>query len=442
MLNLEFTTDEVMNRINKVVEFKEIQKAEKTFFNENGKFMHHNFAKYLIKTYHIKHLEYQLYVYRDGIYVNDEKFIHKLMIKEIDNIEKSQRMETIEYIRYSAEQAELESPMFIAVKNGILNAKTGEVRSFSPDYFLTNKINAAYDPNAHNTDVENIISAIAGKDDEVITLLKEIFGYIIYRENFLDKSFLFYGPPGTGKSKVIEMYRNFVGNENTSTVSLQGLEDKFNTARLLNKLLNAGDDIPKDAIKDSSNFKKLSTGESLDVQRKGQDPFTMRPFAKLMFASNHLPHMSDKVEAITDRFYIVPLTVRFRNTDNVDPHIGEKLNTENARSHMLNIAIEHLPKLLQRNYMTTPQVVRDMAERFVSENNPLMEFVKENDVHEVMTEEAHRLYQDWCKDAGYFPLARNRFTSAMKDLGYTVGDKRHSVNGRMTGNKKTFLKSE
>lgn len=409
---------------------------------ESGnKFLHHKFAQHMMNKYHVKKMEHRLYIYQNGIYVNDEMLIKEKMIREIINISQKDRNETLDYIRLASSNARVEEPNIIAVKNGLLNAATGEITEFSPDKFLTSKINAAYDPTAYVDDVEEILAQIANGDYEVFTLFKEMIAYVIYRKNFLDKSFLFYGEPGTGKSKLISMFREFVGKENTSTVSLQGLDERWGPARLNHKLLNAGDDIPGTSMKDSANFKKLSTGEPMDVEFKGQDAFTMEPFAKLLFSSNHIPKMNDKSEAITDRFFIIPFLVRFRGTDKVDPHILEKLTSETARSHLLNIAIEYLPILLERKSMTVPEVVRGMTEQFIKENNPLTEFLEDTEVHNLPTKEAHKVYMDWAYESGYkHPLTRNRFTTAIKEMGYETRPAEHFIDGRKTSAISTFFK--
>lgn len=51
------------------------------------------------------------------------------------------------------------------------------------------------------------------------------------------------------------MIRKFVGSDNTSSLDLKELDQRFKTTELFGKLDNIGDDISKGYIKESSVFK-------------------------------------------------------------------------------------------------------------------------------------------------------------------------------------------
>ena len=45
-------------------------------------------------------------------------------------------------------------------------------------------------------------------------------------------------------------------------------------------------------------FKKLVTGETLLVERKGKDPFEIKNFGKLIFSANEIPRVNDTSSAV------------------------------------------------------------------------------------------------------------------------------------------------
>lgn len=388
-------------------------------FFEDKKFAHHKFSKYITKKYHIITLDNTLHIYHDGIYIHDELKIKQHIINEIPTLKQTQIRETLEYIRLIAPVKDHASPFFIPVLNGIYDFNSHTLVSHSPDIVVTAKFNASYEPKITSDIVDQALLTIADDDLEIVQLFTEIFGYLLFKQNFLDKSFLLVGNGGNGKSTLLNMMANFVGEENVSSVSLPGLSERFNLAELHNKLLNAGDDIPIQSIKDASNFKKLSTGERITAERKGQDPFQFRNYAKLIFSANAIPRWFENSNGIFDRLVLVPLNAQLRNNPKRDPFLEKKVTTDEARSHLLNLAINALGQLLHRRKFTIPAVSSQKMEEFKEDNDPLLGFLSEVNLHERVVSEVYVDYQNWCEFEGYkFPLRRKDFINKIIENGF------------------------
>ncbi|MBN4909476.1 hypothetical protein IDG46_05775 [Staphylococcus sp. EG-SA-13] len=388
-------------------------------FFEDKKFAHHKFSKYITKKYHIITLDNTLHIYHDGIYIHDELKIKQHIINEIPTLKQTQIRETLEYIRLIAPVKDHASPFFIPVLNGVYDFNSHTLVPHSPDIVVTAKFNASYEPNTESDIIDQALLTIADDDLEIVQLFTEIFGYLLFKQNFLDKSFLLVGNGGNGKSTLLNMMANFVGEENVSSVSLPGLSERFNLAELHNKLLNAGDDIPIQSIKDASNFKKLSTGERITAERKGQDPFQFRNYAKLVFSANAIPRWFENSNGIFDRLVLVPLNAQLRNNPKRDPFLEKKVTTDEARSHLLNLAIKALGQLLHRRNFTIPAVSSQKMEEFKEDNDPLLGFLSEVNLHERVVSEVYVDYQNWCEFEGYkFPLRRKDFINKILENGF------------------------
>ncbi|MDT0754004.1 DNA primase family protein [Mammaliicoccus sciuri] len=388
-------------------------------FFEDKKFAHHKFSKYITKKYHIITLDNTLHIYHDGIYIHDELKIKQHIINEIPTLKQTQIRETLEYIRLIAPVKDHASPFFIPVLNGVYDFNSHTLVPHSPDIVVTAKFNASYEPKITSDIVDQALLTIADDDLEIVQLFTEIFGYLLFKQNFLDKSFLLVGNGGNGKSTLLNMMANFVGEENVSSVSLPGLSERFNLAELHNKLLNAGDDIPIQSIKDASNFKKLSTGERITAERKGQDPFQFRNYAKLVFSANAIPRWFENSNGIFDRLVLVPLNAQLRNNPKRDPFLEKKVTTDEARSHLLNLAIKALGQLLHRRKFTIPAVSSQKMEEFKEDNDPLLGFLSEVNLHERVVSEVYVDYQNWCEFEGYkFPLRRKDFINKILENGF------------------------
>lgn len=414
----------------KLLNFK--QKAD-SFFGEKGRFLHHKLARYLIHKYNIIILDGQVYFYDGEKYINDDIKLKTFMTQIVEVIRESQRNEVLYAIRYMADEREQASPRYIGVKNGIYDLENKIFIDSNPDIVITNLINADYNPNAKCEDIDDLFATIGEDDGEVIQLLKEMVGYTIYRKNTLSKSFLLKGEGGNGKSTLLNAIAAMLGEDNITSLSLSQLDERFNVGLLKDKLANIGDDINFKTIKDTSTFKKLSTGERITSDIKNDTPIQFRSYAKLIFSANRVPRMNDASMGLLDRFVIVPLNARIRNTDKQDPHFEQKITTDEARSYLLNIAIQSLDTLLKRGHFIIPDIVKEELEEFEISNDPIKEWLSEyeedgKDLHNMPVSEAYNDYKTFCEYNGFkYPISNKKLTQELKAHGYE--SRRPYING-------------
>ena len=141
-----------------------------------------------------------------------------------------------------------------------------------------------------------------------------------------------------------------VGEGNTSALDLKELGDRFRTAELFGKLINAGDDIGDEFIANPAVFKKLVSGDRVTVERKGQDPFDFCNYSKFIFSANNIPRIKDKTGAVLDRLVIVPFKANFnKDSAEYDPYIKYKLRTDGAMEYLIQLALDGLKRVLDNN---------------------------------------------------------------------------------------------
>ena len=63
--------------------------------------------------------------------------------------------------------------------------------------------------------------------------------------------------------------------------------------------MNTFADLKSIKLSETGNFKMLVSGDSITAERKFEQPFTFRNYAKLIFSANEIPASDDK----TDAFY-------------------------------------------------------------------------------------------------------------------------------------------
>ena len=398
--------------------------AEDVFYNK-GTFLFDKFAEYLKNEHRIVKIGHTLHVYHDGVYVSGNLLIENTMIKHLPMLSKAKRTEVLNYLDVLIQdEAPAADADYIAFANGIYDLKTGSLIPFSPEFVITNKIPWEYDPTTWSELADKTLRRLACDDQGIYDLLEEVIGYLFYRRNELRKSFILLGDKANGKSTYLDMLKTLLGDGNTSALDLSELGERFKTAELFGKLANVGDDIGDEFIANPAIFKKLVSGDRVNAERKGQDPFDFSSYAKLLFSANSMPRIRDKTGAVLDRIVLVPFKAQFSKDDpDFDPYIKYKLRSPEVMSHLINIGLKGLERVLANRSFTTPEAVEVELEAYAVANNPVLDFFHETPVDEVVNESTASVYDDYVSYAirnNMKPLGQNEFTrQANKYYGLT-----------------------
>lgn len=368
-----------------------------TFFTSKGTFLFDKFAKYLKQAENIIKINGKLYIYRDGIYESGDEQIEAAMIEHIPNLSRSKRQEVLAYLGLLvSKESGIADANLIAFKNGVLNVADDTFTDFSPEYVITNKIPHNYNPDAKSELLDGVMKKLACGDESVYQLLYQSIGYCFYRRNELRKSFFLLGEKRNGKSTFLDMVSTLLGEDNTANLDLCEIGDRFRTAELTGKLANIGDDINDEWVSNTAIFKKVVSGDTVTVERKGKDPFKLRSFAKFFFSANSLPRLGRGKDsrAVLDRLVIIPFDAKFSKNDaDYDPFIKYKLRSEEVMEALIANAIPALRTvLIDQEFEHCSKVDENMAE-FEKSNNPILEFFDELDEADYLNEPVKVVYQ-------------------------------------------------
>lgn len=388
------------------------------FFKKNS-FLFDKFATFLKNNHNIIKINNQLHIYKDGIYISGNDKIESEMIKHIPNLSRAKRTEVMSYLDLLVqENKQISNANYIAFRNGVYDLDTGEFEDFSPSIIVTNKINFNYNPSAHSDIVDHTLDKLACNDESVRALLEEVIGYCFYRRNELRTSFILIGDKANGKSTYLDMIKTLLGYENTCSLDLRELGDRFKTAELFGKLANIGDDIGDDFIPNPAAFKKLVSGESMNVERKGQNPFDFNNYSKLLFSANNIPRIKDKSGAVISRLVIIPFDARFSKDDpDYDPYIKYKLRQEECMEYLINVGIIGLKRVLENYSFTTSVRVQKELEEYEENNNPILLFFKEIEMDNILNEATRNVYekyQEFCITNNFQPMSNIEFSKQVK----------------------------
>lgn len=370
-----------------------------TFFNSKGSFMFDKFARYLIRCENIIKLNGKLHIYRDGVYECGDEYIEAAMIEHIPNLNQSKRKEVLAYLNIIVnKESAVADANLIAFENGVLDVINDTFTDFSPEFVITNKIPHCYNADAQSDLLDSVMNKLACGDENVLKLLYQAVGYCFYRRNELRKSFFLLGEKRNGKSTFLDMVSTLLGEDNTANLDLCEIGDRFRTAELNGKLANIGDDINDEWVSNTAIFKKVVSGDTVTVERKGKDPFKLRSFAKFFFSANSLPRLGRGKDsrAVLDRLVIIPFDAKFTKDDaDYDPFIKYKLREECVMEALIAKSIPALKEVLAEQEFVQPTKVLENLAEFEKSNNPILEFFAELDVSDYMNEPIKVVYQKY-----------------------------------------------
>lgn len=383
---------------------EQIEKAEK-----KSVFSHNEFGDQLISEFNIIEVNNILYIYDDGYYQADDKIIENKMIDLFPSILQRQRAEVLSYIKIkthvSASHLKV-NPYVINLKNTRLDIRTSKCLQFTPEAIEFDRIPVTYNPSSYCADLDKMLNRVFCGDREVLNLFEEMLGSILIKHNRFQKAFLFYGGGSNGKSTILDLIKQFLDTPNYSALALEKVTDRFNTAELENKLANIGDDIDNVGIKDTGTLKKLFSGGTVTVERKGEKPYTLESYATHIYSCNTIPRSFDKTEGFYRRWLIIPFNARFTiNDDDYDPMIIDKITTDEALSYLLNLALKGAKRLLKLGRFTEPQSVKDALEAYKADNSTVISWIDDLELTEdyLLDKPRDVLYSeftDWCKVSG------------------------------------------
>ena len=135
------------------------------------------------------------------------------------------------------------------------------------------------------------------------------------------------------------------------------------------------------------------------------------PTVKMLFSSNEMPRMKGSEEAVSRRMVIVPFDAKFSKDDpDYDPYIVYKVQTEEAMEYMIQLGLDGLWRVLENKGFTQCDKVDEMLTEFNMQNDPMLEWLEDNECAGRPIEDCFMQYRVWCEQSGYSPVARGKFT--------------------------------
>ena len=367
------------------------------------------------------------YDFSKGIYTSNDDYI-KTCIKKIEIRYKLTKLKDVtEDLRANTRFGKPPRlDYLIAVGNGLFNTKTKELEPFDPKHFITAKVDTNYNTKAltnyeliKNTyfNFDEWLKSIACNDDEIVTLLWQLINEAVNPNKTRRKIAIMLGNGTNGKSTFRQMMINLIGGINISVSTPHELQSRFGLFSLEGKICNYGDEVGTKPLDEMDKLKSISSGESVNYERKNKDVRNYDFKTLLMFNSNEIPPIKDKSDAVLNRLLIIPFNANFEGVK--DESIkDEKLNNKIILEYILYTALH-----LDFDKFIIPEAVKKQLLNYRQENDSVFSFMlyyKDKGYHHVSCFPVRYLtddYENFCYENGYNTRKRigNVFTKHLND---------------------------
>jgi P4 family phage/plasmid primase-like protien len=355
----------------------------------------------LIQTYHLKTFRDTKETYfhsKQCIYEpHGEEIIEETVRQQVDrNISKHDLGEILYYIKtmtYVDRSDFDKDPNWLHVENGWVNVNNGEFVEHTPERLSLYKIPHVYDPAAANPEQREFFAEIFEEED--LDAVQKFFGYLLLPDQRYKKAFVGVGPKDTGKSKFAELVERFASM--VSHVSLYDMA-AFNhkVADITRSIVNTTSELPKYKLKDVSLFKGITGGDELSFREIYGKPFDARVRAKFLMVANELPDFEGMDQTFIDRWLVFRFSNVFKQGEDMDVNIMDKLTTPAEMSGLLNYALEGLAKLTKDGYFKNEDYA-DVKSKWESITSKIGDYKEK---HCIMKPDAlipaRGLYDDYC----------------------------------------------
>ena len=396
------------------------------FFEKRGKrpvFVPLYLARYLA-TYlsPLVHTSGGLFRYEKGVWTpfTDTSMAQIMVAVMKERIQADMMSNTAKILRGLINREEKMWPIdlnMINVANGMLDIRTMELVPHDPKYGSRTQLPVNYNATAFSQRWHDFLKEIFPEDESYAKrgLLQQFFGYCLLRDCRYQKALFLYGTGANGKTTCLDVLQAAVGRENTSSLSLADLTQRFKAQFLRDKLINLATETNTRDPLATELLKAVIVGDSITAEQKYGEQFQFRPFAKFITAMNDAPVIPDKSYGFGRRIIVLTFERRFTDEE-IKPRMADYLIEE--LEGVFNWMVEGLKILLKNDgFKISAEVGQDTSD-FMETLNPLLIFVNEMcEVHEgvsVPTTELWECYAEWCKEGHNRPLGRNRFLDQVR----------------------------
>lgn len=315
-------------------------------------------------------------------------------------------------------------PWLLGVTNGVVDLRTGRLRTARRDDLITKCAPVAFDPKAECPEFKRFLNRIFNGDKNLIAYVQRAFGYSLTGDTQEQCLFLLHGTGENGKSTLLSAAGAVLGDYATTTPTATLMAKNHDSipndiARLRGARFVDAVETEEGRRFAESLIKQLTGGDRIAGRFLHKEYFEFKPRFKLWIAANHKPTIRGDDHAIWRRIRLIPFAVQIQKSEKVLNFFEAKLRPE--LPGILRWAVEGC-RQWRHDGLKQPTAVSNATGAYRQEMDALRTWIEERcETGKNKKGQAARLYdsyKQWTLDCGEKTLAQRDFARRMEERNF------------------------
>ena len=313
-------------------------------------------------------------------------------------------------------------PYLLCAQNGTVDLKTGKLRDFSRDDYITRQVSVEYDPEAKAPRWKLFLDEIFAGNTSLVDFVQRIAGYSLTGDTSEQCLFILHGKGSNGKSTLLSTLMSIMGKYSKQIQPEALMVTKKDAGQATPELAALPGVRLLNSVETAEN-RRLN--ESLVKQMSGQDQISARklyaeffefvPSFKLWIASNHLPKIQGTDHAIWRRIRTIPFEVQIPD-ERQDKHLLATLQEESAG--ILAWLVEGC-MAWQSTGLSAPEDVVSATDEYRHDMDGLGDFIdaclERDEGFESPIAQVYEVYVKWCLQNGEKAFAQRTLGTKLRE---------------------------
>jgi putative DNA primase/helicase len=324
-------------------------------------------------------------------------------------------------------------PWTLAVSNGTLDLRTGDLGPHRREDHITRLVKAEYDPCATSAVWEGFLDHVTAGKPGLREFLQRAAGYTLTGDVREEVLFTLHGPAGCGKTTFEESISGILGGY-AGSIRIEALTDSGrgsgghneDVARLVGlRMVTAVEASEGDRLREGL-VKSLTGGDTIAASRKNRPAFEFRPAFKLWMATNFVPRVRADDSGMQRRLVKLPFENRLTPgcvSGSSGGNLKHELRQPEVQRAILAWAVAGCLDW-QRGGLNPPDCVKAATDDLWRQMDTLGQFFDEclvfGDEFRATAKQIRGAYDAWCDDEGIpdrFRVSERRMAEALRARG-------------------------
>ena len=325
-------------------------------------------------------------------------------------------------------------PYLLAVRNGVIDLKTGKLRNGHPDDMLRTACPAMWEGiDAPCPQFETFLMEIFNGDQTLVAFIQRLLGYGLIGEVIHHILMIMSGKGRNGKDTLLETVYSVLGECSGPVGNDVFIRQNENSAgrpspqlmSLRGKRIVWASETEEGAYLNGAQVKLITGGGTLRARPLYGQEVNITVSHLPILLTNFLPRLTGIDYALAKRIYLIPFTLSFVDQPRLsferqaDPYLLRKLRTEASGilAWLVRGCLEY-----QRDGLNPPSVVLSATNEYMDAENVIRQFVKDCcRVGDDLTAPSGKLwsvYKTWCEEQGRKTGQQKLFKERMNAEGF------------------------